>query len=270
MHLDVKAVEPVRGVLRAVAISISVALGAAYGAQARAQQVITIDQAKAMAGGITEDDAPGFPITLSKPGTYRLTGNLTVSAPNQHAFVVTAHNVTLDLGGFLVQGPVSCTGLGASYACQPGEGIGVNGASRMFTTVRNGTINGFFMGVNLGAHTRVEDLQVVMSSYVGIRTGENSLVARNLVSGGHYGIRSMGLIRDNVVHNARLVGIVAPSASLVAGNAVTHAGDLGIIANGTQGESGVVHNVLKNVGNVPITGTSLGDGRSNLCNATKC
>ena len=40
--------------------------------------VIEINQARALQGGVTEGDTPGFPVTISQSGSYRLTGNLTV------------------------------------------------------------------------------------------------------------------------------------------------------------------------------------------------
>ena len=39
-----------------------------------ADGVVEIDQAAAIAGGITPGDDPGFPITLDSPGSDRLTG----------------------------------------------------------------------------------------------------------------------------------------------------------------------------------------------------
>src|SRR5271156_5439677 len=41
--------------------------------------VIEINQASAKAGGVTPGDTPLFPVTLSQPGSYRLTGNLDVT-----------------------------------------------------------------------------------------------------------------------------------------------------------------------------------------------
>ncbi len=40
--------------------------------------VIEISQTQAEAGGVTSGDTPGFPVTLSAPGSYRLTSNLDV------------------------------------------------------------------------------------------------------------------------------------------------------------------------------------------------
>ena len=47
--------------------------------------VVLLDQNRAWAGSATPGDTPGFPITLSQPGSYRLSGNLTVPA-GQTAF----------------------------------------------------------------------------------------------------------------------------------------------------------------------------------------
>jgi len=47
-----------------------------YGTSLKAQTLI--DQSAALAGGITPSDAPGFPITIDTPGSYRLVGNLDV------------------------------------------------------------------------------------------------------------------------------------------------------------------------------------------------
>src|SRR5689334_9247316 len=64
---------------------------------------VLIDQSIATAGGVTPADGPGFPVTISRSGKYKLKGNLNV--PNgTDAFVVTADNVTLDLNGFRMAG----------------------------------------------------------------------------------------------------------------------------------------------------------------------
>src|SRR5687768_8687838 len=41
---------------------------------------VLIDQTKAQAGGVTPGDDPGFPVTISKSGVYKLSGNLVVPA----------------------------------------------------------------------------------------------------------------------------------------------------------------------------------------------
>ena len=63
--------------------------------------VVLIDQNRALAGGVAPGDFPGFPISITQPGSYRLSGNLTAPA-NTGAIAITANNVTLDLNGFTV------------------------------------------------------------------------------------------------------------------------------------------------------------------------
>src|SRR4030088_445528 len=87
--------------------------------------VILIDQNRALAGNVTPGDAPGFPVTISLPGSYRLSGNLTVPDANTTAIDVTTDNVTIDLNGFSIIGPTVCSGEPVT-ACNPfGGGIGV-------------------------------------------------------------------------------------------------------------------------------------------------
>src|SRR5438128_5584609 len=109
--------------------------------------VILIDQNKAMAGSVTPGDAPGFPVTISLPGSYRLAGDLTVPDANTDAILITANNVTLDLNGFAILGPTACNRSGSggdgAVVCAPtGNGNGVNGTQASNITVVNGTIRG--------------------------------------------------------------------------------------------------------------------------------
>jgi hypothetical protein len=98
--------------------------------------VILIDQTRALSGGVTPGDAPGFPVTISRSGSYRLASNLTVTPANTSAIVVEAGGdaVTLDLNGFSIVGP--CKPPAACAAS--GSGFGVFGA----TIVTNGSVIG--------------------------------------------------------------------------------------------------------------------------------
>src|SRR4051812_47183537 len=113
--------------------------------------VTLIDQNRALAGGVTPGDAPGFPISITRPGQYRLSGNLTVPDVDTTAIEVATDHVTIDLNGFVIAGPVDC--LPTLPAC-PGVGNGSGVATvpttlqspRFNVSVRNGTIQG--MGAN--------------------------------------------------------------------------------------------------------------------------
>ena len=69
--------------------------------------VVEISQVRALAGGLTVGDAPGFPVTISVSGSYRLTSNLDVtgqpSPENVIAVDITVGSVSLDLNGFSIR-----------------------------------------------------------------------------------------------------------------------------------------------------------------------
>jgi hypothetical protein len=73
-------------------------------------------------------DATGS-ITISQPGSYYLTGNLTITAAGAYGIHITASQVTLDLNGFAL---THVTGNG-------GDAVIIGGSN---VTVRNGTIRG--------------------------------------------------------------------------------------------------------------------------------
>ena len=66
-----------------------------------AQVVIT--QAKAIAGGVTPGDAAGFPVTLSRKGSYRLQSNLNPPA-GKDGIQIKSHDLTIDFNGFVMDG----------------------------------------------------------------------------------------------------------------------------------------------------------------------
>jgi hypothetical protein len=146
--------------------------------------VIQINQAKALAGAVTAGDAPGFPVTISEPGSYRLTSDLTVPNSNTNAVSITADGVTLDLNGFSIAGPTTCTYSNPDVTCGGTEGTGtgvVAATSRV--SVLNGRVRG--MGSNaieLGALGRVEDVDVVSNGGAGITLGTAGIAQRNRVS----------------------------------------------------------------------------------------
>jgi len=109
--------------------------------------VIEINLARALAGGVTAGDAPGFPVVIDRPGSYRLTGNLDVTdapAPqNVTAIAITASFVTLDLNGFTLIGPTECTGSPVADCAPLGSGSGIQSSSSNLVRISNGVILGF-------------------------------------------------------------------------------------------------------------------------------
>ena len=162
--------------------------------------VIEINQAKVMAAG-------GFPFVITQPGSYRLTGNLTITtlAIGIH---VKADNVTIDLNGFAVVGPGS-----ASY-----EGVAVEPAN-VNTSVRNGTIQNMHSGILLQSG-RVENVRAIGNSDDGIHVNLAGIVIGCTVAGnGRYGISlSTGLAQSNLANNNGTHGLVIWTRGGYAGN----------------------------------------------------
>ena len=157
--------------------------------------VIEISQSRALAGGITAGDGPGYPIFLNTPGSYRLTSNLTATG-NNIGIYVNADDITIDLNGFTL------TGGGGPIA----DGIAIPGFKNV--ELRNGTIRGFTrsgvftnintqyirvigvtaignvtMGIDLQGEGNIIDGCTVLLNGAGMRAFEGSLVINSVARG---------------------------------------------------------------------------------------
>jgi hypothetical protein len=120
--------------IRINTILLTVSLGLIMSATAQAASSTTITQSQ-------------LPFTISTPGTYVPTGNLTCPSTNTGAINI-IHNlpgaVIIDLKGFTLTGP----GDGGTTA-----GIiihTIEGYNSFPVTIRNGTIKNFYVGVTVG------------------------------------------------------------------------------------------------------------------------
>jgi len=135
--------------------------------------VILINQATVLASG-------GFPYTITQPGSYRLSGNLVVTAASTSAIDITASNVTLDLNGFAILGP------NALPPCTTGcAGISDNGSAPTAVTVRNGSLSGWTNGVDLSSCTACSVQQTILYNlcFSGITVANDAVVSGNVLSG---------------------------------------------------------------------------------------
>jgi len=73
-----------------------------------------------------------LPYTISLPGMYRLSGDLTLATQNTNGITIDADNVTLDLNGHALIGPGKAAGTS-------GNGIYVSG-TQYNIAIRNGTL----------------------------------------------------------------------------------------------------------------------------------
>ncbi len=154
--------------------------------------VLEINQACAVQTGCFTGDTPGFPVSINVPGSYRLTGNLTNLNGSVDTILVQA-TVSLDLGGFEIQGLATCTGVGATLSCGPaGSSSGVfldSGSSG--SRVHNGTVRGATQtGVGgPGAQIQIENIRAVNNVLDGI-SGQNDMIVRGctVLSNGDDGV----------------------------------------------------------------------------------
>lgn len=112
-----------------------------------AEGLIEINQAKALAGGVTTGDTAGFPVTLSGNGSFILTSDLNLAVANTpqdtNAIEVIGESISIDLNGFTIYGITQCSPPHPITCTQTGLGIGIE-VPFTFTNlaVRNGTIRG--------------------------------------------------------------------------------------------------------------------------------
>lgn len=227
--------------------------------------VIEINQAKALAGDVTPGDTAGFPVRISEPGSYVLTGNLTVSDVNTIGIEVVAEGVSLDLNGFQILGPTVCTstdGQGSTVSCSPtGSGIGVRIVSAL-VRIRNGFVSGFGeAGIShFGTYdeAEIEDLVVTSNGGNGIALsgGKSSVVDTVSSTNAGRGIRiqKSGVIRgcqasENLEHGLEGVNgpvMIRDSVATSNGGFGLSGGNILYAGNVVEGNSsGTVNNGLQ-------------------------
>jgi len=210
--------------MRTILATAVLLLAAPFVGSANAAPVKTIDgivlitQADALAGGVTAGDAPGFPVTITQSGSYRLGGPLTFSNATQNpsgsAINVTAPLVTLDLNGFSIDGN------GTGY-------VGVWGENRSLSVI-DGTIRNVEWGVYVtDGESMVMNIRVANSLYpIGIyfgQSGGTSIIRNNIAINSDDAIECGGtcLIVGNIVTNATRQAIKGLDYSSILDNVVS-------------------------------------------------
>jgi parallel beta-helix repeat protein len=258
--------------LSAAVILVAAAILAWAGSAGAVDGTIEINQAKVLAAG-------GFPFTIGTSGSYRLTGNLTVSSTTGDAIDVTVNHVTIDLNGFSIVGPGS------------GSGDGIYGAAAGTVTVENGTVTGFGSeGVVVGSSGIVRNVHADANGN-GIQGGNNAVIEGCTANSSIFGlgigiICSAGcVISGNTANGNPGRGIQVGNGSVISGNTAFHNTNVGIDCNGSgclitgntafnngtglaasDATTGYAGNVLDQTTNVS-NGTNLGH---NLCSGTIC
>lgn len=200
------------------------------------------------------------PFKITAPGSYYLAANLTV--PKGSAGIeISAGNVTLDLGGFILKGePESGQGIvlsgGVSDVAIRGgvlsgleAGVDAAGSTRLrVEKVR--VINCAGFGLIAGADAVITDCQAHENESGGIKTGPGSQILNCLASAnfGHgFEADAKSVLRDCVATRNGMSGIVAGNSSKISSCSSSENSGSGIlggigahlsdsVANGNRGE----------------------------------
>ncbi len=194
--------------------------------------VVLINQSSVVTSG-------GFPYVISSPGTYRLSGNLTVPDANTTAIMVNSSNVTIDMNGYSILGPTVCSGTGfAVSTCAPagnGDGIGTSLTAAM-VNVSNGNVKGMGrFGINLDGcqQCSVEKVNASNNGSIGILIGRGRLSDNTAFFNGVRGIQNAaGPLLNNYAAGNGQIGIIANCPGSVIGNVAEFNGTEGLFING--------------------------------------
>jgi Right handed beta helix region len=161
--------------------------------------------------GVREAGTPisSIPFTITQPGRYYLTRNLT-SAAGINAVTIQASNVTLDLHGFTLQGPGSS-----------GDGVLVSGAQSGIR-VENGTVVGWFNGVDAQTAT-----SMMASGLIVLGNGF-------AVNDGSYGFISgtNSILEDCLVRDNKNTGVLLKEGSVIRRCSIVDQAGIGVLATG--------------------------------------
>lgn len=193
--------------------------------------VVLIDQNRALAGGVTPGDTPGFPVVINQPGIYKLSSNLVVPNENTTAILINVDNVSIDLNGFAILGPNDCptdTVHVAQPCTRPGTGMGIDAGTGTplvvnNTRISNGTIDGMGnIGIFANVNARIERMNITNNGSNGINTFGGMVVDTLVRGNGDTGILTTGAIitGSRSLFN-RGYGIRTQSGSILSGNIVS-------------------------------------------------
>ncbi|MEM7053341.1 MAG: hypothetical protein AAF446_02220 [Pseudomonadota bacterium] len=175
--------------------------------------------------GCFDGDTSGLPVTISNPGSYRLTGNLSINSVNQTAISVDTDNVSIDLNGFALIGIVTCSG-GTLSCSDSGSGVGIDAETRANISIRNGTVSGMGnVGIIVGRYARLEEITVSQNGGGGIEAFAPGAVLHRITASenGGTGIGlgfGLSYVMDSTAFNNAAQGVMGGFCGnvLMAGN----------------------------------------------------
>lgn len=217
---------------------------------------ILITQQRALNGNVTPGDSPGFPVTLSVQGSYKLASNL-FPGNNRDGIHANANDITVDLNGFLISG-------GPATRPETNSRSGIVGrADRL--TVRNGMINsmrfaGIFMPdlnyLTVDSMRIIQSVDGIFNPNGGFTLIQNSVFAANANAGIQCGASC--LVQGSVISSNGGAGVALLSGTVL-GNTIERNAGIGI-QNDFGADVGFGNNTLV------FNGTQFTNGRELIPN----
>jgi hypothetical protein len=216
------------------------------------------------------------PLSITTPGSYYLTTNLTISSGA--AISVSANNITLDLNGFTIFSTETPAASSVGISLNSGTNISIfHGFICGGVIINAGTYSGsgFANGIyaSNAVNARVSGVSVCGCLYSGVFLGNNSVVEScTVTTAGSYGIYATA-VSDTTAQNCGLVGVYAANSANNCCGAAFGAGT-GVSANaanncnGTAGADGTgvyASSAINCIGTAGASGTGV-----NSVNAINC
>ena len=224
--------------------------------------VLEINQTCAVQTGCFGGDTAGLPVTITTPGSYRLTSNLIVPDENTSGILVSTNDVGIDLNNFAI---IRSGCENATTSCVPTSGTG-SGVIRAAVenrgiSVKNGSVSGMGeFGIWLGDQAEVHNVTARWNRSDGIGAGSGSRVSDcSSFENGFTGI-SMGagaIVSGNVVYENGCHGIRASANSVIDRNSAYDNGCNGI---GSFGGSSIQRNSARGNGTGILGGVGIHAG----------
>jgi len=201
-------------------LSLLTAFGTTQSVNAMETEV-ALNQDVATMGGATPGDAPGFPITITRPGRYVLTSNLYPDF-DKVGIEVNAYDVTIDFNGFILHGGFQAY-IGI-YTRGFNTAMIMNGLIAGFQTlaiagndswvVDNMRISANVYGVKLGNYARVQRSTFTLHQSYGLYCDDGCHVEGNVISKNYEGVHiNSGTVLGNTITSNKTFGIISNSTS---------------------------------------------------------
>jgi len=213
-----------------ICLAMLFVVGVAQSATAMETEV-ALNEDMAIKGGVTPGDAPGYPITITHPGRYRLTSNL--YPPGEISGIeIKSYGVTIEFDGFILSG-----GAQADF--------GIFGSAVNNVMIMNGLIEGFKNPAIIGNESWiVENMRIAANNY-GIKLGNYARVLRSTITGNAAYAINCGYschVEGNVISDNH-EGVHIESGTVL-GNTIMRNQTFGIIANSWSSKIGFGNNTL--------------------------